>query len=98
MIDFMTRNWWIPPRAADFVNAGSGRPPPVTRWFQTWVNVLFDKRTGQIVEERAIIIKLPVFGMYYSINCDEERWGQLVFRYYGQRGCCFGAVFDEVGQ
>lgn len=56
---------------------------------------IFVLRFRDGTEERRIGIKLPVWGMYYSINTDEERWGQLTFQYCGQRGCFFAPVFPE---
>lgn len=97
MIDFTARNWWIPPGAIGARRKQTKRQVAGSQrewgWIKTYVLELSDG-----TQERVVQIRLPAWGMYYSINCDEERWAQLVFRYYGQRGCCFGAVFDEVGQ
>lgn len=89
----MSRNWWMPPRAEQFW-AEKHNAPVIERWFHTWVGLLRRKKTGELIEERCISIKLPVYGYYYSINTDEERWGQLTFQYRGVRGCFFGPVFD----
>jgi len=44
-------------------------------------------------DERRISIRLPIWGMYYAIDTDELRWGQLTFQYCGQRGCFLAARF-----
>lgn len=89
----MTRHWYMPPRHAAF--KVEGQPPWLSnRWFQTWVLKLRNMRTGELTEERCISIKLPVFGYYYSINTDAERWGQLTFQYRGQRGWFFAPIFS----
>lgn len=86
------RNWFFPPRA-DRYAVKEYCAPVISRWFHTWVGKLYCKSTGEIVEERCISIKLPVYGLYYAMNTDEERWGQLTFQYRGVRGCFFGPVF-----
>ena len=88
----MSRNWYAPPRADQFCVV-KHHGFPFKGWFHTWVVQLLNKHTGELVEERRISIKLPVWGIYYAINIDEERWGELTFQYCGQRGCFFAPVF-----
>lgn len=92
----MMRSWFFPQRANDF-RVESWPPPLSGRWIQTWIQKLRHKRTGEQVEERRISVKLPVYGYYYAINVDEERWGQLTFQYCGQRGCFFAPIFSVEG-
>lgn len=86
------RSWWFPPRSTEFRPDPPGKPIDAKKWFQTWVLKGRDK-AGQPVEERCISIKLPIWGMYYSINSDDDRWGQLTFQYRGRRGCFLSPVF-----
>ena len=90
----MTRNWWMPPRVGQYW-VEKYNAPVIERWFHTWVGILRSKKTGELIEERCVSIKLPVYCYYYSINTDEVRWGQLTFQYRGVRGCFFGPVFDS---
>ena len=91
----MSRNWWAPPRANQF-SVVRYNAPVIERWLHTWVGLLRSKRNGELIEERCISIRLPVWGYYYAINCDAECWGQLTFQYRGVRGCFFGPVFEPV--
>jgi invasion protein IalB len=57
-------------------------------WIRTFVAELSNG-----TEERVIQVRLPSYGMGYCINIDEERWGQRVFVYCGQRGCYMNWYF-----
>jgi len=86
----------IPPRWSEFKVVSPPTPHALKRWVCSWVITLKDKRTGELVEERRISIKLPIWGYYYSINFDDERWGQLSFQYCGRRGCFLAPIFREL--
>jgi hypothetical protein len=54
-------------------------------YFGGWLEVgVFECRCGN--EERFIRVRLPSYGMMYSINVDEYRWGQRVLMYRGHAG------------
>jgi hypothetical protein len=80
---------WYPKKQ----KAVEGTVPGTTHEWGPFKTFVLRFRDG--TEERRIGIKLPVWGMYYVINNDELRWGQLTFQYCGQRGCFFAAVFPE---
>jgi hypothetical protein len=44
---------------------------------------------------RFILIRLPSWGYGYSINCDEERWGQRCLFYHGHRGFSLMWIFPQ---
>ncbi len=94
----MRKSWDVPPRADEFNVVPDNGSYYVNGtqhewwWFKTFVLKIQNKRTGDIFKERCIGIKLPIWGMYYCIACDDEKWGQLTFQYRGIRGSFFGAV------
>lgn len=87
------RNWFFPPRYMDFKPIAQDAHLDNGRWIQTWILKLRSTKTGDQVEERRISVRLPIYGYYYAINVDEERWGQLTFQYCGRRGCFFAPIF-----
>ena len=50
-----------------------------------WLRVgVFELQDG--TQERFIWLRIPSYGMFYSINNDEMRWGQRVIVYRGRTG------------
>lgn len=54
-------------------------------FFNGWLRIgILNMNDGS--ESRFINLRLPSYGMMYSINSDEMRWGQRVLVYRGDNG------------
>lgn len=59
-------------------------PPPFKWWGRTFVTCRYQGKLPST--ERVIQIRLPIWGIGYSINDDSEKWGQRILMYRGHSG------------